>query len=275
MRMGRPILKSCSASSPPEIIVLDEIDSTNAEAMRRAAAGTRAPFWIMARRQTAGRGRSGRAWASEPGNLYASLLVELNCPPIVVSQVSLVAGVALLDAIREAAGSQTAAGVGPMGLTPGLPGLRLKWPNDVLIGHAKLAGILAESTTGPDGRLTVVIGIGVNLAWHPGDLGRDATDLRTHFLDIAPEIMLRHLSKTMDRWLGLWNDGAGFEGVRSAWMERAGALGEALSVKAARGPVSGRYAGLDSDGALLVVRDDGGTERVTYGDVTLDARPRS
>src|SRR5215472_12224070 len=103
-------------------VVFDEIDSTNTEAMRRAVAGERGPLWIAARRQTRGRGRSGRHWLSEPGNLYASLLITLECQPGVAQQLSLVAGVAVVDAIRTAAG-----GLGKP------EGLRLKWPNDVLI----------------------------------------------------------------------------------------------------------------------------------------------
>jgi len=113
-------------------VILEEAGSTNSEAFARALAGEIGPLWIMARRQSHGRGRSGRQWASEPGNLYASLLQRVVCRQSVVHQLSLVAGVATVEAIVAAAGAPIA-------------GLRLKWPNDVLIGAAKCAGILPES----------------------------------------------------------------------------------------------------------------------------------
>ena len=112
-------------SAPSRLVHLPETDSTNAEAMRRALAGEAPPLWVLADRQTAGRGRAGRAWASQPGNLFASLLVSTSCPPALAGQLSLVAGVAAIDAIRRAAGQAPPAG------------LRLKWPNDILDRHCQ------------------------------------------------------------------------------------------------------------------------------------------
>ncbi len=110
---------------------LEEVDGTNAEAMRRVLAGERGPLWISADRQLSGRGRSGRIWTSAPGNLFASVVATLDCQPAAAGQLSLVAGVAVIDAIRRAGD---------------VPGLRLKWPNDILVGMAKAGGILVEST---------------------------------------------------------------------------------------------------------------------------------
>ena len=153
--LGREPLTDRSPPSPRQHVILDEAGSTNTEAFKRAAAGEAGPLWIMARRQTQGRGRSGRQWASEPGNLYASLLQRLACPQAVVHQLSLLAGVAVVEAIGAAAGGRIA-------------GLRLKWPNDVLIGEAKCAGILPESqSAGAASEVVVVIGVGINLASHP------------------------------------------------------------------------------------------------------------
>jgi BirA family transcriptional regulator, biotin operon repressor / biotin---[acetyl-CoA-carboxylase] ligase len=238
-------------------VVLDEVGSTNAEALTRAAAGETGPLWIVARRQTAGRGRSGRIWASEPGNLYASLIVGLACPPVVVPQLSLLAGVATVEAIAEAGG--------------GLPaGLRLKWPNDVLIGQAKCAGILAESLAGA-GSVTAVIGIGINLAWHPTGLGRAATHLAELGVLVAPDDMLAALDSNMRRWLGVWDDGAGFAQVREAWLAHAGPAGEACTASTGTEQIAGTFLGLDPGGAL-VLRDGQGQRRtVTFGDVALAA----
>ena len=246
---------------PFRSVVLDEAGSTNTAAFERAQAGEPGPLWIVARRQTQGRGRSGRQWASEPGNLYASLLQRLACPQAVVHQLSLLAGVAVVEAIVAAAGATK------------LSGLRLKWPNDVLIGNAKCAGILPESqSSGSGADLVVVIGIGINLATHPTHLNRAATDLAAHGVNVTPEAMLGALAAGMQRWLGLWDRGAGFARVRAAWLAHGGAVGESLSVDTGREKIAGTFLDLDAGGAL-VLRDLNGLQRtLTFGDVTLASR---
>jgi BirA family biotin operon repressor/biotin-[acetyl-CoA-carboxylase] ligase len=245
---------------PARLLHLAEVGSTNAEAMRLAAAGEPAPLWILADRQQAGRGRSGRLWASHPGNLHASLLLRLACRPAEAAQLSLLAGVAVVDALRARLAQAATAG------------LRLKWPNDILLGGAKLGGILVESArAGPEGRMAAVVGIGLNLAKHPADLDRPATSLAAHGLTLAPPAMLEALAWAMHRWLAAWDEGAGFAAVREAWLVRGGPLGERLVVNAGARTIAGAYRGLDADGALLL-RDDAGFERrVTYGDVSLGA----
>lgn len=245
-------------STPYRSIVLDEVGSTNREAFQRAETGETGPLWIMARRQTAGRGRSGRQWSSEAGNLYASLLISLACPPAAVPQLSLLAGVAVIDAIVQAASGGAPAG------------LRLKWPNDVLIGQAKCAGILAESISG-QAAVTAVIGIGLNLAWHPTDLGREATNLAEHGVRVEPEVMLDVLAGTMHHWLAAWNGGTGFAEVRQAWLDRAGAAGEHCSVNTGAEHVEGTFLGLDAGGALLMQDREGRQRTIAFGDVTLAA----
>lgn len=250
---------------PPghRLLAFDEIDSTNAEGMRLAGAGETGPLWIWARTQTLGRGRSGRIWTSVPGNLYASLLTRLDCPPDSVHQLSLLTGVAAHDAIRSAALRTGAA----------LAGLRLKWPNDVLIGEAKLAGILPESTRvpGPSHALIAVVGIGINLAGRPEGIGRTATDLAAHGCPIEPADMLGRLAAAMADWLGRWDNGAGFERVRKAWLQRAGPPGERISVNTGRELVEGSFLGIDAQGALVLRDLSGARHRFTYGDVTLGA----
>ena len=239
-------------------IVLDEVGSTNAEAFALAKAGEAGPLWIMARRQTRGRGRSGRRWASEPGNLYASLLLSLACPPAAVHQLSLLAGVAVVDAIAAAASARP------------ITTLRLKWPNDVLIGGAKCAGILPESHAAtPASTALAVIGIGINLASHPQDLGRPATDLAAHGVGLAPEAMLAHLAGAMERWLGIWDWGIGFAAIREAWRARGGPTGERLSVDTGREKISGQFVDLAEDGALIMLDSSGRQRRLTYGEVSI------
>src|SRR5262249_3072957 len=134
-----------SAAQGARLVSLDAVGSTNAEAFARARGGERGPLWVAARRQTAGRGRRGRAWVAEPGNLYASRLLTDPAPPQRAAELSLVAALALHDALAERASV-----LGPR--------LALKWPNDVLCDGAKLAGILVEGETLAGGPLAVVIG---------------------------------------------------------------------------------------------------------------------
>lgn len=239
---------------------LAEVDGTNAEAMRRVLAGERGPLWITADRQRAGRGRSGRAWTSSSGNLFASHVVAIDALPVNAGQLSLVSGIAVADAIiRAGAGA--------------IHGLRLKWPNDLLIGTAKAGGILIESSMRPGVPGAVaVIGIGLNLVAAPDDLGRSVTFLAQHGLCLSPAEALCFLAQTMNEWMTIWDNGAGFAKVRQAWLDRAGDLGESLTVNALSGPVAGAFAGLDEGGALLLDIPGQGTQAFSFGDVTLNLK---
>jgi BirA family biotin operon repressor/biotin-[acetyl-CoA-carboxylase] ligase len=247
-------------------LILDSVGSTNREALALAEAGETGPLWLMARRQTSGRGRADRPWVSVPGNLHASLLIQLECLPGALPQLSLVAGVAVLDAIRHATGS-------------GPAGLRLKWPNDVLIGQAKCAGILVETIRPPQPHrdserkhaITAVVGVGIDLVWHPADLGRAATDLAAHGCRVSPETVLGSLSEAMHSWLALWDGGRGFPSIRQAWLDRAGPAGERVTVDTGRERIEGTFADLDAEGALLISDRHGQRRTVTFGDVALDA----
>ena len=184
--------------------------------------------------------------------------MTFDCPPAKAAQLSLVAGVAVIDAVRDAGD---------------VSGLRLKWPNDVLVGAAKVGGILVESTSRPGRKGTVaVIGVGLNLEEAPEDLGQAATFLAGHGLALSPRDALCFLAHTMNDWIRIWHGGDGFAPVREAWLERAGPVGEAISVNAAGGPVSGKFAGLDADGALLLDAGDGRQLSFAFGDVTLAAK---
>lgn len=242
----------------PRWIELDEIDSTNAEAMRRAVAGERGPLYIRANRQTAGRGRSGRAWVAPAGNLALSRLGRIGAPPGLVPQMSLVAGLAVWTAVAAVLGESDAAAL-----------LQLKWPNDVLLNGAKLAGILVEATM-VGGEPVAVIGIGLNVAYAPEVPGRRTAALagavqRTPVLD---EIS-REIARRLEAALVLWDEGRGFEVVRRAWLAAAVREGTAMTIESRAGQVSGTFQGLDADGALLLADEAGRLHRFAYGDVTL------
>jgi len=244
----------------PPIVMHDEIDSTNAEALRRAAMGERGPVWICARAQHQGRGRSGRSWQSPPGTLAASLMFSPAVAASSLPELSLVAGVATADAITGIAGGQD---------RRDLPH-RLKWPNDVMIGGAKLSGILIESSSfGTD--LVAVVGIGINIAARPAIDGRAVTSLAEHGVHCTANDLALELARCMARVLAIWDCGTGFPGIRAAWLQRATPVGTPMTVNAGTGPEAGTFAGLDTDGALLLQDNKGIRRRFTFGDVMLAA----
>jgi len=240
----------------PQILTFDEIDSTNAEARRRAEAGEAGPLWIAARRQTAGRGRRGRPWETGAGNLAATLLITTPRPPLEAAQIAFVTALAVADL----AGAYTA----PSFVT-------LKWPNDVLIGGRKAAGVLVESGPAPSGRLWLAVGVGVNLATPPVAPERPATSLAEHlqapYADPpTPEVALAELASAMDRWIDRW-DRFGFDPIAQAWTARAHGLGRACTVRLERDVLEGVAEALDADGALRLRLSDGSNRRITAGDV--------
>lgn len=232
-------------------IAYETLGSTSAEALALARAGERGPLWISARVQSAGRGRRGSHWVSEPGNLYATLLLSEPSPPAKAPQLSFVAALAAHDAIAACA--------------PQLgPSLKVKWPNDLLVGRAKLAGILIEGESEP--AFCVAIGIGVNCASHPDDTAYPATDLAAAGASVLPDTLLRQLAQAMRERVAQWNQGEGFDAIRSDWLKRAAGLGEILRVRLPERDITGRFEGLDEGGRLLLAGGDG-TVTVTAGEI--------
>ncbi|MFV0625151.1 biotin--[acetyl-CoA-carboxylase] ligase [Sphingomonas sp. ac-8] len=233
------------------IRVVAETGSTNADLLALAGAGS-APegLWLRAERQTAGRGRQGRPWVSPTGNLYASTAVRLRPNDPAAASLGFVAAVALDEAVRVHLPDATA--------------LHLKWPNDLLLGGAKLSGMLLERAGD-----TVVIGIGVNLAHHPDLPDRATTSLAANGVTVAPDTFLETLAEGFARWLGRWR-GEGLAPVRQRWLDRAHPVGTALTARLPDGgSVTGLFDGLDRDGALLLRLADGTHHAMHAGDVLL------
>ena len=249
---------SSSPKLPPgyRLLRLEAVDSTNAEARRRAKAGEPGPLWIWSARQSQGRGRGGREWVSLHGNLFASLLIGVNCSIRVASQLALVAGVVTYDTIAKLIAYE------------GRSELLLKWPNDVLLAVEKLAGMLLENVGSPiENRSVIVIGTGINLADHPENMPQPAISLGAYGMTITPADALEVLAATTHEWLTRWNEGTGFPSVRRAWLDRAGPTGRPLRVMINGDETEGVYAGLDSDGALRLLTPDGFEHRIAAGDV--------
>lgn len=245
-----------SGPPPAEVLTFDALDSTNAEARRRAESGARGPLWITAARQSAGRGRRGRAWVSDPRNLAATLLLTTDRRPAEAALVSFVAALAVADLMDAFAPPSVVA---------------LKWPNDVLLDGRKAAGILVESGPAPAGGLWLAIGVGVNLAWAPDDVERPATALADHLRaelagPPAPSVALEVLAGAFARRLALWNE-AGPPAVLAAWSARAAGLPGPCVARLGSVEVVGTAEGLDPDGALRLRVADGQVRRITAGDV--------
>ncbi len=203
--------------------------------------------WLVTLDQTAGRGRQGRHWATRSGNYFGSTLVTLERDDPPAQSLSLVAGLALIEAVDAA--------------IAGLP-LLLKWPNDLLLDGAKLAGILLERQGD-----RVVVGFGVNLATAPDIPERMVGDLNRR---ISPEAFATLLAETMIRMLMLWRTSSAQDFAR-AWLARAHPLGTELKVHGAEAAVmTGRFDGIEPDGTLRLRRADGSVERVSAGDVALN-----
>ena len=238
-------------SSAWPVIRFAEIDSTNEEARRRAVAGDTGPCWLVTEAQTAGRGRLGRQWSSPQGNLYTTALLPYPRPAAEATVVPFAAGLAVIDAAR-ASGVDTSS-------------LKLKWPNDVLAGGAKLSGILIETGL-LHGKLWMAAGFGVNveiaperpdrptscLSGLPGGQGLTAQRL-LGALDLAFRARLYNLLTER------------FARVREDWLAHAAYLGQTIEVNGLKGEMTG----LADDGALVLRLQDGIEAHVRAGEISL------
>jgi len=235
------------------IVRLGAVGSTNDEAMARLRSAG-APVWVVAERQTGGRGRRGRPWVSEPGNLYASFAFPVVMPADAFAFLPLAAAVALRDAIAAATG-----------LAPAL-----KWPNDALIGGRKVAGILVESEAGGStGARRAVIGFGVNVAHAPGDVA--AARLLDHRPDATAGALFEALRPALAAVLARLGAPGGVPALAARWREAAIGIGAPVTVRFDAAVREGIFMDLDDSGRLMLQESDGTVTPVTAGDVFLRA----
>jgi BirA family biotin operon repressor/biotin-[acetyl-CoA-carboxylase] ligase len=203
------------------------------------------------------------------GNLAASLLLLLPNQPGVAATLGFVAGLALDEAVRgivpELAHRVTLDGFSGAGAERDR--LRLKWPNDVLLDGGKLSGILLEAEPMPDGRLAVVIGIGVNVVAAPDGLPYPASSLSALGVGIDAPRVFEALSDSWTSVVRVWNEGRGFESVRRLWLERAAGLGETVSVRIGEAVHSGVFETIDGDGRLVLRSPQGLVRTIAAGEV--------
>ena len=238
------------------ILLLDQTDSTNADARRRADAGETGPLWIVARRQSEGRGRRGRQWQSQDGNLFSTLLQLTRKSPAEAAQVTFVAALAIADLLDAYA---------PASL------VTIKWPNDVMLAGQKTSGVLVESGAHETGGLWLAVGIGVNLAHAPEGTERPATALVHHLRgDVtAPptiEVAAAKLAEVFDVWMTRWET-LGFQPILDTWRARTPGLDGPAVARLGRETVEGTAEGVAPDGALKLRLADGTLRLISAGDV--------
>jgi BirA family transcriptional regulator, biotin operon repressor / biotin---[acetyl-CoA-carboxylase] ligase len=238
------------------LAAFDSIGSTNAEALSRAREGERGPVWFVTSEQTAGRGRRNRTWIAPRGNLASSVLETIDGSPAVAATLGFAAGLALEAALRRL-------GLGASGDMK----YSLKWPNDVLAGQQKLAGILLEAEAVPGDGLAVVVGIGTNVVAAPEGIPTPAISLKALGVDTSAEELFAALSDSWVEFRTIWDEGRGFAEIRKLWLERAAGLGEPVAVQTGGATIAGTFDTVDDTGCMIVKTSSGDRVPISAGDV--------
>jgi BirA family transcriptional regulator, biotin operon repressor / biotin---[acetyl-CoA-carboxylase] ligase len=250
-----------ATSAGYKLAAFDQVGSTNAEAMARARDGEWGPKWFVTTEQTAGRGRRQRAWIAPRGNLASSILEVMDVAPGIAATLGFAAGLALESALQKVSLEARLRAAGSDQLKFGL-----KWPNDVLAGRQKLAGILLEAEALPSG-LAVVVGIGTNVVAAPEGTPTPATSLSALGIHITAEELFGALSDAWVEFRGIWDNGRGFSEIRTLWLERAAGLGEKVAIQSGNATLEGIFDTIDENGCLIIRTAEGRRVPVAAGEV--------
>jgi BirA family transcriptional regulator, biotin operon repressor / biotin---[acetyl-CoA-carboxylase] ligase len=237
---------------------LAETGSTNTDCLAAARVGDRGDLWITAGRQVSGRGRLGRHWISEVGNLYASALILDAAPLARLSTLPFVAALALHATLSELSSVDQKR-------------IKIKWPNDILIDGAKISGLLIESEILASGAHAVACGFGVNVAHHPDAAHYPTTDLKTLGLTISPNQLFERLALNFASILDIWNRGKGFAKIREEWLRHAKGIGEPITVNLPLEQLHGTFIDIDAQGCLVFAGPMGEERIISAGDVFFPA----
>jgi BirA family transcriptional regulator, biotin operon repressor / biotin---[acetyl-CoA-carboxylase] ligase len=251
-----------ATSAGYRLAAFESMGSTNAEALSRARSGECGPVWFVTSQQTAGRGRRHRPWFAPPGNLASSVLEVIDVSPAVAATLGFAAGLALELALRKVSVEASLRSAGSEHMK-----FSLKWPNDVLAGRQKLAGILLEAEAVAGDRLAVVVGIGTNVVAAPEGTPTPATSLTALGVNIGAEELFAVLSDAWAEFRGIWDNGRGFGEIRRLWLERAAGLGQQVAVQTGGTAVEGTFDTLDDSGCMVIRTSDGKRVPISAGDV--------
>lgn len=233
--------------------IFDTLDSTSAEAKRRAGAGEAGPVWFLALTQTAGYGRRGRNWEQRAGDFAGTLLFKPDAPPERWGQISFIVALALAGVFDEVMPEEKIA---------------LKWPNDVLVDGGKCAGVLLENLGAH-----LSIGAGVNIVTAPEGLPYKAARLIDHAAaPPAPQKLAERLDHHFWTFYRRWRT-EGFSPIRALWLARAAGLGGEIVVRLPHEEFSGVFEGMDDSGALIL-RSPAGKRTIAAGDVFFTPRSK-
>ena len=236
----------------------ETVDSTNRVAVELAQGGAPEGTVVLADHQTAGRGRLQRSWQSPPGcNLYLSVILRPAIPPHDAAQITLLAGVAVAEAISAVCPERVG----------------IKWPNDLLVGGRKVCGILTEAKMAMGRIDSVIVGVGLNVNIDSADFDpahrETATSLREETgRDHSREDLLFLLCERFEQWYEIFQH-EGFAPVKDSWLARTAMAGKRLRVLFRDEVREGVFAGIDRDGALLIADEQGAVRRVNAGDATI------
>jgi BirA family biotin operon repressor/biotin-[acetyl-CoA-carboxylase] ligase len=244
-RRATAVERSAGGVDGWRVVELGVVASTMEEARRLAETGALDRTVVRAAEQTGGRGRMGRQWSSPPGNVYMTAILRPDAPTARAAELSIVAAVALADAVARFGGD-----------------VALKWPNDVLLNGGKVAGVLLEAIAEGGALSAVLIGIGVNVASRPELPDRRTSRVEGAGADAVFEALVAALEARYRQWCR-----DGLAGIRSAWLARGPAIGAPLTIYQGNERLEGRFAGMESDGTLALALADGSIRRIASGEI--------
>ena len=237
------------------LLIFDEIDSTNSEGLRLAQICRAGNFVVWARSQTKGRGRESKAWESERGNLFLSILLNENIPTTRQPQFSFITALAAYDliyALTRQSGTSFK--------------IQLKWPNDILVDNKKISGILLESLSFND-NASLVIGIGVNVKTSPSNISQTSTSLADEGVDhIELEKVINHFMLNFEKYRSMWQQ-SGFIEIRKLWLKRAAKLNETITIDNGREKITGIFKDIDFSGGIRIRTADGKIHSLSAGQI--------
>ncbi|NRB11269.1 MAG: biotin--[acetyl-CoA-carboxylase] ligase [Rickettsiaceae bacterium] len=242
-----------------DLLTFASLDSTNTEALKLARAGVKGNYVIVAKDQKGGRGRNGKSWTNAPGNLYCSILLEVNLPLKTLPQISFITANAVYESIELLKNKSNSPAK-----------IALKWPNDVFIHGKKVAGILLESLNYSK-KQYIVIGIGVNVVSIPKINNYPVTSLIKEGIPVQnANEFLNILICKFDNLFNSWKKEPNFTDIRAAWLSRALNLNEKITIMDGGNKVAGIFRDIDMNGSLLLELSDGEIKKFHAGEIITE-----